>query len=105
MKLNIHDILNKILTIIDFQEDKEKYINDFTFICLNQTSLVLLKTLSPENQNKFYADIETKKTFDEITKVLDSYFPREKFNEAYEKQILASLTEYIDAIVPKLNEE
>ncbi len=97
-------IILQVLEIIGYEDDKEKYANEFLTLCLQKALVSLTGELPQDKQDQLTQRISLT-ALDQLEKPLLEYFPKEKFEEAVKEASRSTFEEYIQTIIPTLNED
>lgn len=105
MQPNPKVILLKVLIIIGYQNDKEKFIGEFLSLCFKKAFIKCVEDL-PQNLKitikKRLANVgEDPRKLQEI---LTEYVSEEKYDEILFSQSLDTFIEYLQAVIPTLKE-
>ena len=103
----LQKILLHILVIIDFQDDKQDFIEQITQICLGKTILAVTKDISSDKQQAFQSmsgleDKSIEEQMISMTQVLG--LEKEVVQKKFLEICKDTLHEYIEAIIPTLSE-
>lgn len=98
-------IIIDILDIIGYENDKDKYAENFLSVCFGQAISNLTSTLSPEKQTEFKEKIVALKSEPELYNTLIEYFPKQEYEKAIQDASKATLGDYISSITPMLTLE
>jgi hypothetical protein len=101
--LDPKNILEQILTIVNYEGDKDAFIANFIALCQQNTILALLEGLSQNEQIAFQQQLDLKTTNEEKEQFLGSYFSEEKISEASLVVTKDSFEEMIKELLPTLN--
>lgn len=96
-------VLFDVLTIIDYQDNKEEFVNDFALIVLNEVFGEMLSKMPEEDKeklvNEYYAaEIESKKK-----EVLLRRFSIDDVEEKIAKVTEVQFLDYLEKIYPTLS--
>lgn len=99
-----HDLLIKILEVIDYSDDKDAFISEFTKNVHLQSLLDLISTLPADKQE----EIKTKLTpnvndADKVASTLSAYFTQSQMQDALEAASKDAMTKYVETISPTLS--
>ena len=99
-------LLKQILEYIDFEGDKEAFANDFLQTVEKQAILDLIESLPKAKQDELKQILSQNLQKSEgVSAVLKGYFPEQQITKALENAAKNGVSEYIQAILPTLNEE
>lgn len=104
MNTNPKQIILKVLEIIGYEDDKDKYANDFLALCLQKAFVNLVKELPQDKQDQLTQRISLT-SGEKAQALLLEYFPKEKFEVAVKEASQSTFEEYLKTIIPTLNEE
>ncbi len=94
--------ITRILEIIDFKDDKEKFVNDFLALCQKKAFENLILTLSKEKQEALTQDLEKE---DNYQAQLQEYFTPDQKLQAIQAASKYMMEQYLEEIIPTLTEE
>jgi len=104
----LQNVLLHILEIIDFQDDKQAFIEQITQICLGKTIIAVMKDISPEKQKLLQSmpglqdkSVEEQMSYITRTTGLNKEIVEKKFLEISTRV----LQEYIEAIIPTISQK
>lgn len=92
--------LIKLLTIIGYADDKEKFATDFILMCHYQVMGELMKKLPKEASEQLKEELNNKG----YEANLQKYITQEEYNESFKKTVLENLKELLNEVSPTLNE-
>jgi len=104
MNSNPKQIILQVLEIIGYEGDKSKYANDFLSLCLQKAFMSLVQELPQDKQDQLTQRMSLT-TPDKMEALLLEYFPKEKFENAVKEASRSTFEEYLQTIIPTLNEE
>ena len=93
------DLLLKILNIIGYSDDKQKFINQFMLNINMQALLDLISTLSTDKQEEIKTILARSANHpDKITRAISAYFSQTQMQQAFEATSKKTFKEYIESI-------
>ncbi|KKR60595.1 MAG: hypothetical protein UU05_C0014G0003 [Candidatus Curtissbacteria bacterium GW2011_GWA1_40_47] len=98
------EILEEILNIIQFKDDKEKFMDQFFKNIKLQALLDLANTLPQDKKNGFKSQIASKSD-EEKASALVSLFPKDDIDKAVEKSTKEIFSAYISEIESTLSSQ
>ena len=98
------EILEEILNIIQFKDDKEKFMDQFFKNIKLQALLDLANTLPQDKKNGFKSQIASKSD-EEKASALVSLFPKDHIDKAVEKSTKEIFSAYISEIESTLSSQ
>ena len=101
--MDIQTILNEILTIIDFQEDKRQFIDRFLSQCIQMAVMEAINTLPDSQKNAFREKIRNCSTTEKMRSAIQEYVPETALFKIVAKVTQKQFEDYIDEIIPTLN--
>ena len=104
MNTNPKQIILQVLEIIGYEDDKEKFANDFLSLCLQEALLNLTQELPQDKQDQL-AQRMSLITPDKTEALLLEYFPKEKVEEAVKEASRSTFEEYLQTITSTLNDD
>lgn len=96
-------ILTKVLSIIEYKDDKKIFIREFLILCLQQTIIELIKNLPKEQQSSLNKELLNQKDKEIISRVAQKYFPDGQFNNRLLIVTQKLFTDYIETVIPVLS--
>ncbi|MGH7245542.1 MAG: hypothetical protein ACREGI_01245 [Candidatus Levyibacteriota bacterium] len=102
---NIRDLIISILTVINFNDDKEKFAEDVVKLCYEETIAKLLKDLPKEKQEEISNALQSKTTSDDIQSALQAYFPNNVFQDTLTKTTQTVLLDYLSVLNRNIDEK
>lgn len=105
MKNDALNIITRVLDIIGYTDDKEKFGTDFLNLCRQQAIINLLDSVPDQQRSVLIKNLSAKKKPDEIEKVLEDYFDKKQQNKALEKAVENGFKDYINELEPNLSDE
>ena len=104
MNQNPKQIILDVLNAIGYEDDKQKYVNDFLSLCLQKALVSLARELPQEKQDQLTQRLSLVSA-DKMEPILLEYFPKEKFEEAVKDASSSTFQEYLETIIPILNDD
>ena len=104
MDQNPLDYLKQILNIIGYEDDMEKFAQEFLTMCMAQASAKVLSNLSPNAQKEIQEKLKKAKDQSEITTVLSEYQNITEYNNTLQQITQENFEEYIEEILPTLTQ-
>lgn len=106
MNITYHDILIKILDLIDYPDDKEAYVTNFFATIQLNAFATLMDTLSLEKQKELSEKLSQEKDDQtRMTAVINEYFSHEEVMKTFEKETINEITGLLASIQPRLSTE
>ncbi len=102
MNQNPKQIILQVLDRIGFEDDKEKFANDFLLLCFQQALGNLAKELPSDKQTELTQRMSLISE-NQVEQLLLEYFPKEKLEEAVKQSSGTLFEEYLQTIIPTLN--
>jgi hypothetical protein len=100
IKLN----LERILTIVGYQNDKSKFINKFIELCIQEALSEYISLLNEERQKQIQT-ILLGQDPDKLREQLLPYIKAEEYQKLLKENTKKFLTDYLQTITPSLSEE
>lgn len=98
-------ILIKILEIIGYSEDKDKFATEFLQNVSLQSLLDLFNTLAQDKKDQMQKDVSLAGNDPQkLQEILKNYFTEEQINNALQNSSKNAVTEYIKTIEPTLSD-
>ena len=104
MSDEIKSIIEKVLTLIGYEDDKDAFINEFMNLCM-QKSLVDYKNVLPEARKKELHQILQGSDPTIVKEQIGPYIKTEEFVQLFTKNIQEFLQDYFQTIMPTLSLE
>lgn len=99
------EILLNVLIIINYQDDKEKFTNEFLQLCMQRALVEIVATLSENDQHAIEEKLMAIQTQEEVQSVLQQYVGQGRYLETVQKATQELFQDYIQTILPTLNPE
>lgn len=104
MEDNVEEILEKILTIIDYKDDKSAFIQEFMNLCVRGAFVEYLKILPQERNIELQQILQENDPLD-IKERLEPYMTTEEYKQFLQQSSQTLFQEYVDKILPIITEE
>lgn len=99
------DILLKILGAIDYADDKDAFVKEFTEVVNIQALESLISALPQDQQDTLKNELTANKDYSEkVSEILRGRFPAEQMQKSLEETMQKSVTEWMQAVNPTLND-
>jgi Na+-translocating ferredoxin:NAD+ oxidoreductase RnfG subunit len=98
------ETLEKILTIVNYEGDKDAFITSYLALCQQNTLIALLEDLSEEERTSLEQKLDAKTTPEEKQEVLKSQFSEEQLTEASYNETKKSFGEIMQKLLPTLDD-
>lgn len=102
---DLKNFLVNCLTIIDYRNDKEEFINRLSATIYLTTVNELLTSLPQEKQGFIKQQLSSAATPEELLEVVNGNFEKNIFEDELKKTSEKLFVEYIESIEPSLSEE
>jgi hypothetical protein len=103
---NLRDLLLQILTIIEYSDSKEEFVNKFITNVHLQALLDLISTLPVDRQEELKLSLARSSNHqDKVTRTLSIYFFQEQIQDAFEAASRDSIEKYLEAIDDTLSND
>jgi hypothetical protein len=102
---DLKNILLKFLEAIEYSDDKEEFIDNFTTIIYLDSIETLLVTLPEDKQALIKEQIGLAKSTEELMTVVNSNFNQQSFQDAVAAASQKVFSEYLDEIKDVLTDE
>lgn len=100
------NVLLKILEAIDYTDDREAFVKEFTDLVQIQAMDRLINSLSQEQQGLLKAELtENKDNLDKIGEVLKARFDEEQMRKSLEETTTNAVSDWMKAIDPTLSDD
>ena len=97
-------ILTKVLTIIDYQDDKQQFIDQFSSQCIRLAIITAIDSLPKEKKDELLKQINSKQSLEETRGILQKYISEKSFQEYVMQTSQKQFEDYIETIIPKLTQ-
>lgn len=104
MHNNVEEILEKVLTIIDYKEDKYAFIEEFMNLCIRGAFVEYLKILSYDRKTELLQILQKNDPLD-IKEKLEPYMITEEYKALVQESSEKLFQDYLDKIMPIISEE
>lgn len=101
--MDTKSVFIQILTIIEFEENKEKFADDFIRLCLQQAFVELLMHVPVDIRKQFQDKVIQHKDIAEIASLLRPYIHLPEIEKKVQATTTNLLTDYIRTISPTLD--
>ncbi len=98
------EILRKILTIINYQEDKEKFIDDFLDKCYHRALVDMALKLPFIERENFERKLSKAKNQQEIKIIVEPFIEREEYANFLEIATVKLFSDFIKSILLELSQ-
>lgn len=102
---DLKNILLKFLETIEYSDNKEEFINNFTTIIYLNSVEALLITLPQDKQDSIKQQIGSAKTTEELMMIVNNNFNQQSFQDAVSATSQKVFNEYLDEIKDVLTDE
>lgn len=103
MQQHPKNILLEILTIIDYEDDKEAFADEFLTNCEKQAFLNLIGTLPPERREAIKQRLEEATDTEQVKAILSADLSPQAYTDALKKVSQIALSELIDTVSAELS--
>lgn len=103
MNSGYKDIFLKVLDIIGYSDDKEKFTDQFISLCQQKATTDLIEFLPGDKQKLLGQQISQNTTSEQVQKILAQYFTGQQYTKALEKATAGNFKEYLEKITPTLS--
>jgi len=97
-------IIEEVLSIIDYEDDKPKYAAEFIDLCEKQALLDCLQALPKERQEDFKQKMSWAKDQDRVKDIIKEYVTPQQYTDALKKASQTAFTKFIETILPELTD-
>ncbi len=101
--INPKETLQQILTIVNYEGDKDAFITKYLALCEQNTLLALLENLSEEEKTVLEQKLDTAATPEEKKNVLHAQFSEEQITDASYNETKKSFGEMMQKLLPTLD--
>ena len=104
MNTNIKSLLEKMLSIIEYQNDRDAFINEFIDLC-TQTAFLEYMNLLPEERKREVQQILHEKKSEKLKENIEPYIETEEYKRLLQENTKKLFLDYLETIMPTLSEE
>lgn len=101
--MNPKEIILKVLEIINYQDDKEKFANEFLGLILQNSINNLAEKLPQDKLDQLRQRLSLSKP-EKLETLLNDYFSSEELNDSVKKVSENMFKEYLEEVSPTLDE-
>lgn len=94
-----------ILTIIDYQDSKEQFAEQFMIVCAGKSLDSIVESLPDEKKDQLRNKITSSQSSDGLLETLREYIPVEQLQSSITKTAGVLFQDYIQTILPVLTED
>lgn len=105
MNYNLKQSIFQILDIIGYENDRDKFANDFLALCLQQAIVNLSLSLSEEKQLDLKNKLSLLTQQEDVEHILLDFFSREEYEKEVKDTTQNMFQDYLKTIVLTLNEK
>lgn len=102
---NLKQILSTILDIVEFQDDKNAFINQFIETVYAAVLVKLVESLPEDKRKQFQTDVNGKLEIENIQTLVKNYFSEQQIFDANKDAVAETITDFLESISPELNDE
>jgi hypothetical protein len=103
--MNEKKTLLDILDIIDYQDDKPAFVDEFFSLIYAETVAQMDSELDEQSRKNLSQEFDNAKDNDDAKEIILKYFSKEKFDEKITKITQEQFEDYLETIYPTLDEE
>jgi succinate dehydrogenase flavin-adding protein (antitoxin of CptAB toxin-antitoxin module) len=104
MNNNITSVIEKVLTLIGYQEDKNTFTNQFLDLCMQKSLSDYMEGL-PETRKVELQRVLQESDPEKLKVQIEPYVATEEFAKIFNKNVQDLLQDYFRTIMPTLSEE
>jgi hypothetical protein len=104
MEQEVRQVLERVLTIIDYKDDKESFINEFITLTMQKALIEYSHLLSVGRRHEFQ-HILHKRNSHRLKEALEPYIATEEFIHLFQERAQKLFQAYMEAILHQLTEE
>jgi hypothetical protein len=97
------ETLQQILTIVNYEGNKDAFITKYLALCEQNTLIALLENLSEEERNVLEQKLDAAETTEQKQNVLRMEFSEEQITEASYNETKKSFGEMLQKLLPTLD--
>ncbi len=105
MNNKFFEILDQVLTIMDYKEDKQKFILEFSDLCFGKTVSDIIEGLPQDKKQMLEKEILDEKDANKQSAIIKKYMSASEYNQRLEKVSGELFGDYIKTIMPTLSPE
>lgn len=105
MHEEIINILTKVLTIINYTDDKDKFIDEFIKMCQAKTFTELFNGLPAEKQETLKSELTPSPAPEKVEEIFLKYFTKEDYQKVFLANLQQQFQEYLQSIFSTLSQE
>jgi hypothetical protein len=103
--MDITQILTKVLIIIDYQDDKQQFIDQFSSLCVRLAIIDAIEGLPLVQKHEVEKLVGKAKGVETMRVILQKYISEERYQDALKNTSQRLFGDYIDTIIPTLTHE
>jgi hypothetical protein len=100
-----NDIILQLLTIIEYKDDKEAFVADFTRLINNQALVDLVSALPDAERVKAEEKLSHVDSQESFVSAVHTYFNDTQIQTALDNAAANAITQWISSIAPTLNDD
>jgi len=104
MTKDFKSVIEKVLTLVGYQDDKDAFVNEFMSLCMRK-SLADYGELLPEERKKILQQILQESDPSKVKEEIEPYITTEEFGKILTQNTQMLLQDYFQTIMPTLSEE
>ena len=106
METEYRQLIVKILEVIDYSGNKEKFVEDFIVTTYFETLTTLAESLPEEKQEKLVErSAQIQNDQENVTQVLKEYFTEEQIRGAFQETGINAIKRLLDSLKSSLSDE
>jgi hypothetical protein len=103
--MNYREAFTKILEIMEYQDDKNEFINTFILACMKEAAGLQILAMPPEKKESFQTKLLSSDTIEKITVLMSEYIPEHKFEVEFQKVLEKNFLTFLTTMRPSLDPE
>lgn len=98
-------VISKLLGLIGYSGDKEKFANKFIELCHQKAVVDLYSSLPQDKQINLQQEISKREDLAQVQRIFKKYFSEAAYAAALKKSTQVNFEDYILSVFPKISSE
>lgn len=94
--------LQNILNVIEYQHDKDHYVNQFIELCQEQALVNIMTSLAEEKKQEFKDKLVYTRDPEKVKEVVTQYMPPEVYQKILNESVNTMFYQFLQSLVPSL---
>lgn len=99
-----NQVIQRILDIIGYLDDKQSFQDKFTKICQKQALLDLINSLPPDKQATLKQQLGSESDLQKIGEILKQYVSADEYDKTLKLASQTALDNYLQTVIPTLSD-